>query len=50
MDYLHFNPVKHQYVTRVEDWPYSTFHRLVEEDVYPVEWAGGGNVELGYAD
>lgn len=50
MDYLHFNPVKHQYVTRVADWPYSTFHRLVEEDVYPVDWAGGGDVELGYAD
>ena len=50
MDYLHFNPIKHQYVTRVADWPYSTFHRLVEEDVYPVDWAGGGDVELGCAD
>jgi putative transposase len=25
--YLHWNPVKHGYVKRVIDWPYSTFHR-----------------------
>ncbi len=30
MDYLHFNPVKHGHVHRVADWPYSSFHRLVE--------------------
>lgn len=28
VDYVHFNPVKHGYATRVIDWPYSTFHRL----------------------
>ena len=38
MDYLHFNPVKHGLVDRVADWPYSSFHRLVEEDVYPMDW------------
>ena len=25
MDYVHINPVKHGLVTRVRDWPYSTF-------------------------
>ena len=24
--YIHFNPVKHGLVNRVEDWPYSTYH------------------------
>jgi len=24
-DYVHYNPVKHGYVERVRDWPYSTF-------------------------
>jgi putative transposase len=45
MDYVHFNPVKHGYVQQVADWPYSTFHRLVAEGVYPKDWAGstGGN-------
>lgn len=30
MDYVHYNPVKHGLVSRVRDWPYSTFHRLGE--------------------
>jgi putative transposase len=27
IDYCWFNPVKHGHVARVEDWPYSSFHR-----------------------
>jgi putative transposase len=30
VDYVHWNPVKHRLVTRVSEWPYSTFHRYVE--------------------
>ncbi len=40
MDYLHFNPVKHGYVTRASDWPYSTLPRLIRTGVYPPEWTG----------
>jgi putative transposase len=47
MDYIHYNPVKHQHVARVVDWPYSTFHRYVEEGVYPRDWAGGGKKSDG---
>jgi putative transposase len=39
-DYLHYNPVKHGHVTRVADWPYSSFHRFVENGAYPLDWAG----------
>jgi len=39
-DYIHFNPVKHGHVTRVRDWPYSSFHRMVRLGVYPADWAG----------
>jgi putative transposase len=39
MDYIHFNPVKHGLVERVNDLPYSTFHRLVERGMYPLDWA-----------
>jgi len=42
IDYIHYNPVKHGYVKRVQDWPFSTFHRYVKEGVYPVDWAGDG--------
>ena len=29
MGYVHINPLKHGLVDHVENWPYSTFHRLV---------------------
>jgi len=38
MDYIHYNPVKHGLVEQVRDWPYSTFHRLVEQGIYPPQW------------
>ncbi len=38
MDYLHYNPVKHGLVDTVQQWPYSTFHHLVERGVYPEQW------------
>jgi putative transposase len=41
MDYVHINPRKHGLMTQVVDWPFSTFHRLVEQGVYPADWAGG---------
>jgi len=38
IDYIHYNPVKHGYVSKVVDWPYSTFHRFVRNGVYPTDW------------
>lgn len=46
MDYLHYNPVKHGYVSKVTDWPYSMFHRLVQKGVYPVDWGGDACQDL----
>lgn len=43
MDYIYINPVKHGWVKRVQDWPYSTFHRDVKNGVYPLDWAGDYN-------
>jgi len=45
MDYLYYNPVKHGLVEQVKDWPYSTFHYLVQCDIYPECW-GGDVLEL----
>jgi len=50
MDYVHINPVKHGLVTTVKDWPYSTFHRLVEGGVYVADWAGGEETAVRYDD
>jgi putative transposase len=40
IDYIHINPVKHGFVTRVRDWPHSSFHRMVKLGIYPEDWAG----------
>jgi putative transposase len=37
-DYIHYNPVKHGYVSRPRDWPWSSFHRWVRAGVHPVDW------------
>jgi putative transposase len=50
MDYVHINPLKHGLVERVAEWPYSTFHRLVVQGIYPADWAGGSEAGLGYDD
>ncbi|MCP5141874.1 MAG: transposase [Chromatiales bacterium] len=48
VDYIHFNPVKHGWVTRVRDWPYSTFHRYVERGVLASDWGGdAGEFDAG---
>lgn len=47
-DYLHYNPVKHGYVDRVADWPYSTFHRWVRQGVYPLGWGGENHDTAGF--
>ena len=38
MDYIHYNPVKHGHVKRVVNWPYSSFHRYVENGIYDSNW------------
>jgi putative transposase len=50
-DYIHFNPVKHWHVTRVADWPFSSFHRMVHLGIYPEDWAGvPDHGEAGYGE
>ena len=41
IEYCYINPVKHGYVTRVRDWPHSSFHRDVQNGLFPEDWAGG---------
>ena len=40
VNYIHFNPIKHELVTKVRDWPYSSFHRYVRLGLLPRDWAG----------
>jgi putative transposase len=40
IEYCYINPLKHGLVTRVRDWPHSSFHRDVRAGLFPVEWGG----------
>ena len=40
VDYIHFNPVKHGYVSRASDWPHSGFARYVARGLLPADSGG----------
>jgi putative transposase len=44
VEYCYINPLKHQLVTRVCNWPYSSFHRDVRAGLFPQDW--GGDIEI----
>ena len=47
IDYIHMNPVRHGYVSRVADWPHSSFHRYVKAGTLAADWAGDTKAEYG---
>ena len=40
VEYCYINPVKHGLVTKVRDWPHSSFHRDVRAGIVAEDWAG----------
>ena len=38
VNYCYWNPVKHGLVQLVKEWEYSTFHRDVKRNIFPVDW------------
>ena len=50
LDYIHWNPVKHGYVSNVIDWSHSSFHKYVKLGWYDNNWGsqqGNFNIETG---
>lgn len=41
-DYIHYNPVKHGYVMKPEDWSHSSYHHYLEKEYYKIGW---GHIE-----
>jgi putative transposase len=41
VDYIHFNPIKHGLVERLDAWPWSSFRRYVAQGLYPSDWGEG---------
>jgi putative transposase len=50
LDYLHWNPVRQGLVRQVADWPWSSFHRLVREGMYPADWGGVAEGDGAFAE
>jgi putative transposase len=40
VDYIHYNPVKHCWVTSAADWPHSTLREYIKRGMAPVDWGG----------
>lgn len=38
IEYIHYNPVKHDHAASPLAWPYSSFRRYVEAGIYPADW------------
>ena len=43
--YIHYNPVKHGWVLRARDWPYSSLHRFVRDGKLPADWGISAAIE-----
>jgi REP-associated tyrosine transposase len=48
--YCYINPVKHGLVTRVRDWPHSSFDRDVWAELFPEDWAGDVSAEGDFGE
>ena len=46
VDYIHYNPVKHQYAESPKDWIYSSFHKYVRERKYSSNWGSRQDIEF----
>lgn len=41
VEYIHWNPVKHGWVERVSEWPYSSLHRYVKQGRLSIDRGSG---------
>ena len=46
IEYIHFNPVKHNLVKAPKDWQFSSFHRYVSKGIYNLKWGAGIGMEF----
>ncbi|MBU4316454.1 MAG: transposase [Proteobacteria bacterium] len=50
LDYIHYNPVKHGLVSRVVDWPHSTFHEYAARGKYSMNWGNGVEINGDFGE
>lgn len=49
IDYIHYNPVKHGYSSKPENWPYSSIHQYIKRGKLPKHWGCNENSVFGEA-
>ena len=49
VDYIHYNPVKHGFITKASLWPYSSIHRYIKSGLIHENW-GANNMVLENGD
>ena len=47
VDYIHYNPVKHGFVSSPLEWKHSSFHKFVRTGVLDVEWGASDDMDFG---
>jgi len=45
LNYIHYNPVKHELVQNVKDWEYSSFHNFVQQGLYAENWGSNEDIK-----
>ena len=50
LHYIHYNPVKHGYVSKPEDYPYTSFLEYVKRGWYEIGWGHEEPDQLGGLD
>ena len=45
INYIHYNPVKHNLVKSVKAWEYSSFHKFVKQGLYDINWGSSKDIE-----
>lgn len=44
-DYIHYNPVKHGYINKVQNWLFSSFHKFAKANFYDSNWGSSADIE-----
>ena len=47
LDYIYYNPVKHNHVNKIIDWPHSSFHRDIKKGLYERDWGTEIHINAG---
>ena len=45
-DYIHYNPVRHRLCESPQQWAFSSIHRFIQQQIYPLDWGDCGDIQV----